>query len=52
MNVFPACMFVNSVCGGQKRASDILELELWTVVSCRLGAGKRTSARAICTFDC
>ena len=28
--------------GGQK-ALATLELELWTVVSCRLGAGKRTS---------
>ena len=30
---------VCSTHGGQKRASDLLELELWTIVSCRGGVG-------------
>ena len=39
MNVLPVCMSVYHMCGGQKRASDSLELELHTVVSCHMGAG-------------
>ena len=31
-------------CGGQKRASDPLELELQEVVSCHVGAGNEPSS--------
>lgn len=33
---------VSNTCGGQKRVSDHLELELWVVVSCHEYAGDRT----------
>ena len=38
-DVLPACASVPGVCGGQKRASDTLELELEVVVSHCVGAG-------------
>lgn len=41
--VLPACIYVYHVCahvcGGQKRASDTLELEIWLLVSHHVGAG-------------
>lgn len=33
---------VSNTCGGQKRVSDHLELELWVAVSHHEGAGERT----------
>lgn len=41
MGVLPAC-----ACGGQERASDLLELELELVLSGRVGAGNLTSCSA------
>lgn len=44
MIALPACMQVAPVScstqGDQKRASDPLELELWSVVNCHVGASK------------
>ena len=42
MSVLSSCLSVHRVCsvlGGQKRASDSLELELQTVVNSHVGAG-------------
>lgn len=43
----PACMTLHHVCSacrGQKKTSDFLELELRTVVRCRVGARNQTPA--------
>lgn len=40
VNALPSC----NVCACQKRASDALKLELWTVVSHQVGAGNGTQA--------
>ena len=42
MSVLPECITLSHECGAygnQKRVLDPLELELWTVVSCRVDAG-------------
>lgn len=40
--VLPECTSVYRVCGGQKRASDILELELQVIMSSHGGAENKT----------
>ena len=37
---------VPDACGGQKKVSDLLDLELQMIVSCHVGAGSRSSAGA------
>lgn len=43
-SVLPACTYVHPTCvpddlGGQENAAVLLELELWTAVSCLAGVG-------------
>lgn len=40
--VLPECTSVYQMCGGQQRASDILELELQVIMSSRGGAENKT----------
>ena len=45
MNVLPVSLCttcMSDVCGGQKRVSDPVELALQMVMSCPVGAGKKT----------
>lgn len=50
MNVLPACVSVHHMCA---MPFDLLELELWTVVShmCAVGTNLRVSARATCALN-
>lgn len=52
-----ACLCVSvhaGACGGQKRMSDLLELELHTVMSCHVGPGNelRSSGRTASDVNC
>lgn len=49
VSVLPAGMHVLDVHGGQKRASDPLELETQTVVSCHLRAGNQSWKGNLCS---
>lgn len=43
MSGMPACVFMPcSAWGRQMRASDSLELEFWTAVSCHVSGGNQT----------
>lgn len=40
--VLPLCIYIHHVCKCPRKASDLLELEFWRVVSCNVGDGNQT----------
>ena len=52
MGILSLCMCVSGAHRGQKTIPDCLELELQMVVSCHVGAGNWSSARAAIALNC